>query len=214
MNQYIFAFLTALVGIVGTGIGVLAAFVPTELLGKRDHYDRLAKIWGLLEFEIGQIITYSGKFDDLSTAGNPPIDPTLSPLSLAAWQATLSNGEFIGAADPLLLHNLAASYVLLEGLNAAVANYKLFCATTNIALLPNFGERVRELHKGLQREATIIKAEFEDQQSHLPRQIQQWEKQTKRQQRLITSLSIFALIFFSIIIAVCILLGSLLYRYG
>jgi len=140
MSQYLLAFLTALVGVVGTGIGVLAAFVPTELIGKRDYYERITKFWSLLQFEVAQIIIYCPKFHDLPTVDKESkIDTTLSPISLAAWQAALANSEFIGAVDPVPIRNLAACYVLLERLNAAVENYKLFCATANVNELPNFG---------------------------------------------------------------------------
>jgi len=80
----------------------------------------------LLQFEVERIIIYSDKFHDLSTDSNPKVDTMLSPISLAAWNAAYSNSEFIGAADPVLIGDLAACYVLLERLNAAVENYKLF----------------------------------------------------------------------------------------
>jgi hypothetical protein len=214
MSQYFLAFLTAIIGVLGTGIGVLAAFVPTELIRKRDYYERLAKFWTLLQFEVERIIIYSDKFHDLSTDSNPKIDTTLSPISLAAWNAAYANSEFIGAADPVVIGNVAACYVLLEGLNAAVENYKLFCATTTIATLPNFGERVRGLHQEMQRESDSVRAEFESCQSSIPRQVQQYEKKTKSKQRLITGLTIFAVIVFSATIVACVILGILLYRYG
>jgi len=214
MSQYLLAFLTAIIGVLGTGIGVLAAFVPTELIGKRDYYERLSKFWTLLQFEIERIIIYSNKFHDLSTDGNPRIDTTLSDISLAAWNAAYANSEFIGAADPVLLRNVAACYVLLERLNAAVENYKLFCATTNIATLPNFGDRVRGLHQEMQRESDIVRSEFESWQSNIHRQVQQLEKKTKRKQRLITGLTIFAIIVFSATLVACVFLGIFLYRYG
>ncbi len=214
MSQYLLAFLAAIIGVLGTGIGVLAAFVPTELIGKRDYYERLAKFWVLLQFEVERIIIYSGKFHDLSTESNPQIDTTLSPISSAAWNAAYANTEFIGAADPVLIRNVAASYVLLEGLNAAVENYKLFCATTTIAPLPNLGERVRGLHQEMQRESDSVRAEFESCQSDIPRQIQHYEEKTKRKQQLITGLTLFAVIIFSATIVACVILGIFLYRFG
>lgn len=211
MSQYLLAFLTAIIGVLGTGIGVLAAFVPTELIGKRDYYERLAKFWTLIQFEIERIIIYSHKFHDLST-DNPQIDTTLSPISLAAWNAVYANAEFIGAADPVLIASVAASYVLLESLNAAVENYKLFCATTTIATLPNLRERVRGLHQEMQRESDIVRAEFESCQSAIPRQVQRYEKKAKRKQLIITALTIFAVIVFSVTIIACAILGIFLYR--
>lgn len=214
MNQYLLALLTAIIGVLGTGVGVLAAFVPSELIGKRDYYERLAKFWALLQFEVERVIIYSDKFHDLSTENNPQIDTTLSPISQAAWDAAYANSEFIGAADLVLLRNVAACYVLLERLNAAVENYKLFCATTTIATLPNFGERVRGLHQEMQREADIVKAEFESCQASIPRQVQHYGKKTKSKQRLIAGLALFAIIVFSTTIVACAILGILLSRSG
>jgi hypothetical protein len=214
VSQYLLAFLTAIIGVLGTGIGVLAAFVPTELIGKRDYFERLAKFWALLQFEVERIIIYSDKFHDLSTGNNPQIDTTLSPISLAAWNAAYANSEFIVAADPVLIRNIAASYVLLERLNAAVENYKLFCATATMATIPNFGERVRGLHQEMQYEADIVRAEFESCQSSIPRHVQLYQRRAKSKQQLIIGLSIFAVTIFSATIGACVILGILLSRSG
>ncbi len=93
------------------------------------------------------------------------------------------------------------------GQNAAGENYKLFCATTTIATLPNFGERVRGLHQEMQRESDSVRAEFESCQSTIPRQVQHYEKKTKSKQRLITGLTIFAVIVFSATIVACVILA-------
>jgi hypothetical protein len=184
------------------------------LIGKRDYYERLAKFWALLQFEVERIIIYSAKFHDLSTESHPQIDTTLSPISLAAWNAAYANSEFIGAADPVLIRNVADCYVLLERLNAAVENYKLFCATTTIATLPNFGERIRGLHQEMQREADIVRDEFESCQSSIPRHVQRYERKAKSKQRLITGLTIFAVTVFSATIGASVILGILLSRFG
>ncbi len=38
-------FIIALVGVIGTGVGIVASLIPMELIGQRDSYQRLAKTW-------------------------------------------------------------------------------------------------------------------------------------------------------------------------
>lgn len=211
MSQYLLAFLAALFGVIGTGVGVFAAFVPTELIAKRDYYERLMKFWSLLQFEREQIIIQSGKFHDLSVDSFAKIDATLSPISLAAWHAALSNSEFIGGADPDVITNLAASYVLLERLNAAVDNYKLVCVAIDLAYSEG---RVRGMHKEMQSEGDVVKAHFESLQTDEDRERQECERKLRSKQGQITGLSIFAIIIFSAAILACIVLGILLYING
>ncbi len=53
----------ALIGMIGAGAGILASLIPLELTGNRDHYERLAKIWGLLDFDTKwQVAVTNGDF--------------------------------------------------------------------------------------------------------------------------------------------------------
>jgi len=66
----------------------------------------------------------------------------------------------------------------------------------------------------MQKEADIVKSDFESWGRNIPRQVQEYEKKAKRSQRLITGLSIFALIVFGATLIACAILGKLLYQYG
>src|SRR5260221_13753271 len=103
-------FVAALVGVVGTVVGIYASLHTVELIGKRDYYQRLVKLWKLLDFERNAIVKQSkDKADHLSEAESPT-PMIISSFSTVAWQAIRANGELIADTPQELLNRLIGSY--------------------------------------------------------------------------------------------------------
>ncbi len=86
-SRYHFADLCCCIsGVFGTGIGILASLYPVELTGKRDYYQRLVKMWRLLDFERNDIVRQSEDRADHLSDAESPIPMIISSFPFTAWQ--------------------------------------------------------------------------------------------------------------------------------
>lgn len=129
------AFALALVGVIGTGVGVIASLIPIELVAKRDLHERVAKKWRLLDYEITFLLDTSEVYQhSLSEARKtqlkedtwnfPKISASHRPT--LAWQAAISDGDFIEQAPDDLLVKLGTMYSNVDIANVRVDQYNQF----------------------------------------------------------------------------------------
>ncbi|HYU73102.1 MAG TPA: hypothetical protein VEL31_10530 [Ktedonobacteraceae bacterium] len=106
-------FIIALVGVIGTGVGIVASLIPMELIGQRDSYQRLAKTWRLLLSEAQRIEHFCTDLAQslehaitMMSTGQAMPKKYMSRISLGGLQVILlSNSEFISQAPLLFLAN-------------------------------------------------------------------------------------------------------------
>lgn len=124
----------ALVGVIGTGIGVIAALLPIELLGKRDLHERVAKIWRLLDLEIARLVAKCQEFHGVlgrtekalsELSGSDTSVPLIGMAHLPshARQVAVSSGDFVAQAPDDLLLELNDAYDSLDLTNAQMDRY-------------------------------------------------------------------------------------------
>jgi len=139
-------FALALVGVIGTGVGVVASLIPVELLGKRDLHERVAKMWRLLDREIAHLLTECQEAQPVITESLqnlPAFDPSrpiteavdvllmgVSHLSSQAWQTVKSNGDFVDKAPEYVFHELSLVYGAVGLTNAEMDRYSLYISTS------------------------------------------------------------------------------------
>jgi len=195
-DSNLLTFIVALVGIIGTGVGILASLIPIELTGKRDFYQRLVKMWRLLDFEQKALVKhFENPANHLAEAPEPR--PMMIPfLPATAWQTVRSNGEFITDTPANLLHTLSASYEMVDRLNATINQYTIFSATTNIAAVPNFSDRVRGFHTIINTQYSVLALQFQNLEGQIAQQIKTFEEKTRSAQKWIDFLKWFAWIVF------------------
>ncbi len=107
-------FIIALVGVIGTGVGIVASLIPMELIGQRDSYQRAVKTWQLLRSEAERIEQFctelARSLEDtvkIMSTQQTLQKKYLNRISLEGLQAVLlSNSEFISQAPPALLSKL------------------------------------------------------------------------------------------------------------
>ena len=201
-DNILLTFIVALVGVIGTGIGIMASLIPIELTGKRDYYQSLVKMWRLLDFEQKALVKhFENPANHLAEAPEPrPI--MIAFLPATAWQTVRSNGEFITDAPANLLHTFNASYEMVDRLNAAINQYTIFSATTNIATMPNFPDRVRGFHTIINTQYSVLAIQFHNLEGQIAQQIKILEGKTRIAQKWIDGLKWFAwVVFGSVLIA-------------
>jgi len=201
-DNILLTFIVALVGVIGTGVGILASLIPIELTGKRDYYQRLVKMWRLLDFERRALVKHcDDPANHLAEAPEPrPI--MISSLPLTAWQTVRSNGEFIAAAPPELLNALYVSYEMVDRLNATINHYTIFSATTNVAILPNYADRIRYFHTIINSQYSTLSMHFRDFEAQIAQQIKMLEKKADSAHKWIDRLKwIVGFVFAGVIIA-------------
>lgn len=124
----------ALVGVIGTGIGVIAALLPIELLGKRDLHERVAKMWRLLDLEIARLVTTCQNFQgalgrtkkalsELSGSDTKVLLIGMAHLPSQARQVAMSSGDFGAQTPDNLLLELNDAYDALDLTNAQMDRY-------------------------------------------------------------------------------------------
>jgi hypothetical protein len=119
------AFALALVGVIGTGIGVIASLLPIELLGKRDLHERVAKIWRLLDLEIARLIATCQEFQgvlgrtkkalsELCGSDTKVLLIGMAHLPSLARQVAMSSGDLVAQTPDNLLLELNDAYNALD----------------------------------------------------------------------------------------------------
>ena len=205
-----FTFIVALVGVIGTGIGILASLIPIELIGKRDYYQRLVKMWRLLDFEQKALVKYFENPANHLVEAPEPRPMMIAFLPATAWQTVRSNGEFITDAPANLLHTLNSSYEMVDRLNATINQYTIFSATSSIGAVPNFPDRVRGLHTIINTQYSVLAIQFQNLEGQIAQQINILEGKTHSAQKWIDILKWFAWIVFGGVVIVSIFLVLLL----
>lgn len=127
-------------------------------------------------------------------------------LPATAWQTVRSSGEFITDAPVNLLHTLNASYEMVDRLNATINYYTIFSATTNIAAVPNFPDRIRGLHTIINTQYSVLALQFQSLEEKIAQQIKILEKTTHSAQKWIDVLKWFAGIVFAVVLIALIVL--------
>jgi hypothetical protein len=192
----------ALVGVVGTGVSIYASLHTVELTGKRDHYQRLVKLWKLLDFERKAIVEQSEDQADLLSEAESPTPMIISSFSTVAWQAIRANGELIAEAPQELLNRLIDSYGIVERLNITLTNYATFNVSANMTSSGQFSARIGNYHRSINQQRSILALEFRDLEKKITPQIEMYEKALKRQQKKIDVFSWGSRIIFSILAVV------------
>lgn len=192
-------FVAALVGVFGTGIGILASLYPVELTGKRDYYQRLVKMWRLLDFERNAIVRQSEDRADHLSEAESPIPMIISSFPFTAWQTVRSNGEFIADTPQELLNSLNASYGMLERLNITLTNYSTFYVSANTATSSQISDRIRDYHITISQQRLNLALQFRELEGKIALQIEMCKKELKRKQREIDVFSWGSRVFFIIL---------------
>src|SRR5260370_30421663 len=224
LNVYWLAFIGALIGVVGTGVGVIAALIPTMLIGKRDYFQRLVNLYSLLHFEIDAVSVQCKDY----TSRTPVPDTTqqlvplttvamISPLPLTAWRVVSVNGELITSLSEQLLQQIYRAYAFAEELNASVNFNALYTSTAAMMnhSYPNTDvQRVGDAFALILKRSDQVIQAFSNLQNPLIRQIEDNQRMAGRYKRWIFWLGVIGGILFSAAIITSIMLGSLIYLHG
>jgi hypothetical protein len=224
LNVYWLAFIGALIGVVGTGIGVIAALIPTILTGKRDYFQRLVNLWNLLYAEAKTIPIQCMDRKENTPASNTtqsmvPLEnvAAISPLSLTAWHAVSANAEFVASLTEKQVQQIYRAYVLAETLNASINFYALYTSTAAMMnhSFPNTDlERVKEAFtRILKQDEEVIQA-FSNLQDPLTKQIAGCQRSAERYERWMILLSWISGVIFGAAIIACAILAVVIYFHG
>jgi len=213
-DNNLLTFIVALVGVIGTGVGILASLIPIELTSKRDYYQRLVKMWRLLDFEREALLKhYENPANHLAEAPEPrPM--MIAFLPTTAWQTVRSSGEFLTEAPSDLLTTLNASYEMVDRLNATINHYTIFSATTNIATLPNFPDRVRGFHTIINTQYSVLAMQFRNLEEQIAQEIKILAGKAQAAQKWVDVLKWFAGVVFGCVLIASIVLVLLLVLHG
>lgn len=189
-------FLTALalafVGVLGTGIGLLASLIPSDLVAKRDHHQRIAKLWLVLNLEVARIRGSCMRYISLTEVaidtmkqdpkGQFPVH-ALSRLTSGAGQAALSNGDFVAQTPDQIVIHLSRIYSQLDLVNALIDGYTIFTQTSRS--LMNFGNSVLGYYETLNKGCSDILTELQPFQEEMEGQLKENNDEVARQQKRI-----------------------------
>lgn len=224
LSTYWLAFIAALIGVVGTGIGVIAALIPTMLTGKRDYFQRLVNLWTLLRQEARTLPVECKNYKHAAPASNTAQDKVpitavamLSPLPLTAWRVVSANGEFVTSLPEQLLQQLYAAYACAEQLNAAINFYTLYTSTAAMMnhSYPNTEtQRVEDAFTLILKQSEQVMQAFSNLQQPLTKQIEANQRSVRQYERWIFWLSLTAGTAFFAAIVTCLLLAVLIHLYG
>ncbi len=201
----------ALIGMIGAGAGILASLIPLELNGKRDHYERLAKIWGLLDFDTKRIDDlcqnhWKETLEALQHVETDNVIPlhTFVRIPSTAWQVAVTNGDFMAQVPQGILNKLTEGYLAVDTLNESVDHYARFTSTSRA--LSNFSETVVTFYKVINQNCSAITTHFQA----LKQQIADEEKvnanKAKSRQKRIEVYKWIGTVLFGIVIIVLIVL--------
>jgi hypothetical protein len=187
-DNSLLTFIIALVGIIGTGIGILASLIPIELAGKRDYHQRLIKVWKLLDFERNALISQCENPADYLPEAPAPRPMIVASLPSSAWQSVRSNGELISDAPQELLNSLNIAYEMVARLNVTLDHYSIWASTPNADQLEIFHDRTRYYHRIINSQRTTLAIQFRDFERQIAQQIKMHEKIIHSTQKWINSL--------------------------
>ncbi len=207
LRNILITFIVSLVGVIGTGVGVVASHIPTELTNKRDFYQRLTSIWKLLDFESKAITNSCTVHNNLPTGPNPTIG-VLPIITTTAWQVTVSSGEFIAEVPEDIIEKLGAAYSAIGTTNMMIHQYTLFVSTSSA--LSNYGDRISGYYATLKKMSLTTMPLFQDLQQQFAHQIKINEEKTNNAQRLIDRLKNFGATVFIGTLVVSIILAVVL----
>lgn len=186
-------FTVGLIGIIGVGIGVIASLLPIELTGKRDYYQRLAKIWQLIKFEAKNI-------QDICD-GNinvPDKNDTFLmfyvQMPTTSWQVAIASGDFIAAVPQDILSKLSLAYMSVSRVNTIISYYSPF--TPNV--FSNHLEVIKAFYFNIKLECSTTTSIFQELQEQIISQISLYEKKMNSKQIQIEILKWVGIIMFII----------------
>jgi hypothetical protein len=224
LSAYWLAFIAALIGVVGTGVGVIAALIPTMLTGKRDYFQRLVNLWSLLLIEARTVPVQCKSYKNSPPASKAAQDKVpimavamLSPLPLTAWRVISANGEFVSSLSEKLLQQLYTAYANAEQLNAAINFYTLYTSTAAMMnhSYPNTEmQRVEDAFALILKQSDQVIQIFSNLQQPLTSQIEANQRRVRQYDRWIFWLSLIGGTAFVAAIVACILLAVLIHLYG
>jgi site-specific recombinase len=186
------AFALALIGVVGTGVGVIASLILTEFVAQRDFHDRIAKMCNILSLEAARIQSWCQEYNNITrdTTEKSKQDPnyfphlhTFSRLPFVAGQAALSNGDFVAQIPKQTVAQLSRAYAELDILNALIDGYSLFTQTSRELL--NFRSSVIGYYESLSTLCSTILAEFQPLQREIINQLAAHGNEAVRQHKRI-----------------------------
>lgn len=185
-------FALALVGVVGTGVGVIASLIPTEIVAKRDHHDRVAKMCNILSLEAARIDVWCQEYIRIThevmeaVKQNSDYAPglhTFSRMPFVAGQAALSNSDFVAQIPNQTVTPLSRAYSQLDLLNALIDSYSLFVQTSRS--LSNFRLSVIGYYEHLNRLCSSILTEFQPLREEINKHLKENGKEAVRQHKRI-----------------------------
>jgi len=188
-------------GIMGTILGVIISLFPNYLQEKRAFYDKLARHWALLQYEIISIINMCDKrVNDidgyLSVADCPLV--AFTRLTTTAWDLAIAEGSFITSVEDEILKKLDAGYLGVKTFNTTLDTYSYFIASSRS--LNGFGDNVKTYYGVFSENCKAISYHFKQELTDIIRFEKTYQSKVGIYNRIITTLWITGLTIFIFLI--------------
>ena len=213
-------FIIALVGVIGTGVGITASLIPMELIGQRDSYQRTVNTWRLLISEMHRIkklcdVISAELKHAIEIATENGIEPRfINYIALEGLQPILMNGEFISQLPSDVRITLLDLYDAVTLMNVMTSQYSNYIANVLIVYEgKDYSTSIVEFYNIIHERCLMVGKYFQQLEPEIIDQEKMALEKVLGLQRWISFLKWFGAIIFTGVIAACVFLAFIYIRH-